>query len=30
MQQSPLMNAPAFARDIEAAYRQMWNNFCQR
>jgi predicted O-linked N-acetylglucosamine transferase (SPINDLY family) len=30
MQQSPLMNAPAFARDIEAAYRQMWNNFCRR
>ena len=24
MQQSPLMDAPRFARNIEAAYRQMW------
>jgi predicted O-linked N-acetylglucosamine transferase (SPINDLY family) len=30
MKQSPLMDAPRFARDIEAAYRQMWRNWCQR
>jgi predicted O-linked N-acetylglucosamine transferase (SPINDLY family) len=29
MQASPLMNAPRFARDIEAAYRQMWRNWCE-
>jgi predicted O-linked N-acetylglucosamine transferase (SPINDLY family) len=28
MQASPLMNAGRFARDIEAAYRQMWRNWC--
>jgi protein O-GlcNAc transferase len=27
MQKSPLMDAPRFARDIEAAYRQMWHNW---
>jgi protein O-GlcNAc transferase len=29
MQNSPLMNAPRFARNIELAYRQMWRNHCQ-
>jgi protein O-GlcNAc transferase len=29
MQESPLMNAPRFARNIEAAYRQMWRNWCE-
>lgn len=29
MQQSPLMDAPNFARNIEAAYRQMWHTWCQ-
>jgi predicted O-linked N-acetylglucosamine transferase (SPINDLY family) len=28
MQKSPLMDAPRFARNIEAAYRQMWRNWC--
>ena len=28
MQASPLMNAPRFARNIEAAYRQMWQTWC--
>jgi predicted O-linked N-acetylglucosamine transferase (SPINDLY family) len=28
MQRSPLMDAPKFARDIEAAYRQMWRAWC--
>ena len=28
MQQSPLMDAPRFARNIEAAYRQMWRTWC--
>jgi len=27
MQRSPLMDAPRFARDIEAAYRQMWQTW---
>jgi len=30
MEQSPLMDAPKFAFNIEAAYRQMWRNWCQR
>jgi len=30
MQASPLMDAPRFARNIEAAYRQMWRNWCAR
>ena len=29
MEQSPLMDAPKFARNIEAAYRQMWRTWCQ-
>jgi predicted O-linked N-acetylglucosamine transferase (SPINDLY family) len=28
MEQSPLMDAPGFARGIEAAYRQMWQRWC--
>ena len=28
MQDSPLMNAPRFARNIEVAYRQMWRRWC--
>jgi len=28
MEQSPLMDAPRFARDVEAAYRQMWRKWC--
>ena len=28
MRQSPLMDAGRFARDIEAAYRQAWRNWC--
>jgi protein O-GlcNAc transferase len=30
MQASPLMNAPRFARNIEAAYRQMWQTWCEK
>jgi protein O-GlcNAc transferase len=30
MEQSPLMDAPKFARNIEAAYRQMWQKWCWR
>jgi predicted O-linked N-acetylglucosamine transferase (SPINDLY family) len=30
MQASPLMDAPRFARNIEAAYRQMWRNWCAK
>jgi predicted O-linked N-acetylglucosamine transferase (SPINDLY family) len=29
MQGSPLMDAPRFARNVEAAYRQMWRIYCQ-
>jgi protein O-GlcNAc transferase len=29
MRQSPLMDAAGFARDVEAAYRQMWRNWVQ-
>jgi predicted O-linked N-acetylglucosamine transferase (SPINDLY family) len=28
MQASPLMDGAAFARNIEAAYRQMWRHWC--
>jgi predicted O-linked N-acetylglucosamine transferase (SPINDLY family) len=28
MAQSPLMDAPRFARNVEAAYRQMWRQWC--
>ncbi len=28
MSKSPLMDGPRFARNIEAAYRQMWRNWC--
>jgi predicted O-linked N-acetylglucosamine transferase (SPINDLY family) len=28
MQQSPLMDAPRFARNLEAAYRTMWRRWC--
>ena len=27
---SPIMDAPAFARDMEAAYRKMWRTWCGR
>lgn len=30
MEQSPLMEALTFARDIEAAYREMWRNWCEQ
>jgi protein O-GlcNAc transferase len=30
MRSSPLMDASRFARDIEAAYRQMWRNWCEQ
>jgi protein O-GlcNAc transferase len=29
MQRSPLMDAPRFAHNVEAAYRQMWRAWCQ-
>jgi predicted O-linked N-acetylglucosamine transferase (SPINDLY family) len=29
MEQSPLMDAPQFARDLEAAYRRMWHTWCE-
>ena len=29
MSNSPLMDAKAYARDIEAAYRQMWQDWCR-
>jgi len=29
MEQSPLMDAPRFARNIEAAYRRMWRSWCE-
>lgn len=28
MQESPLMDAPRFARGVEAAYREMWRRWC--
>ncbi|MCH8618794.1 tetratricopeptide repeat protein [Undibacterium sp. TS12] len=30
MEQSLLMNEPAFARSVEKAYRQMWQIYCER
>jgi predicted O-linked N-acetylglucosamine transferase (SPINDLY family) len=30
MRRSPLMDAPRFARNIEAAYRTMWQRWCAR
>lgn len=30
MRASPLMDAPHFARDVEAAYRQMWRAWCEK
>jgi predicted O-linked N-acetylglucosamine transferase (SPINDLY family) len=30
MQRSPLMDAPRFARSIEAAYRDMWRKWCSK
>jgi predicted O-linked N-acetylglucosamine transferase (SPINDLY family) len=30
MQHSPLMDAPRFARNVEAAYRHMWRQWCSR
>jgi predicted O-linked N-acetylglucosamine transferase (SPINDLY family) len=30
MEASPLMDAPRFAGNIEAAYRRMWRNWCER
>ena len=30
MQKSPLMDASGFARNIEAAYRSMWQRWCTR
>ena len=30
MQASPLIDAPRFARNIEAAYRKMWKQWCAR
>ncbi|MGA2441586.1 MAG: tetratricopeptide repeat protein [Tepidisphaeraceae bacterium] len=30
MAASPLMDAPRFARNVEAAYRQMWRNWCEQ
>jgi len=29
MQNSPLMDSPTFARNLEAAYRQMWRKWCE-
>jgi protein O-GlcNAc transferase len=28
MEKSPLMDAPAFTRDLESAFRQMWQTWC--
>jgi predicted O-linked N-acetylglucosamine transferase (SPINDLY family) len=30
MRESALMDAAGFARDVEAAYRQMWRQWCRR
>src|SRR5262249_50689492 len=30
LERSPLMDAPRFARNLESAYRQMWQRWCAR
>lgn len=30
LRNSPLMDAPSFTRDLEAAYRRMWREYCVR
>jgi len=30
MRTSLIMDAPAFVRNVEAAYREMWRKWCQR
>ena len=30
LQHSPLMDAPRFAQSIEAAYRTMWQRWCNK
>ncbi|MGD0464990.1 MAG: hypothetical protein ABSB74_21105, partial [Tepidisphaeraceae bacterium] len=30
MQASPLMDAPRFARNVEAAYREAWRRWCAK
>jgi predicted O-linked N-acetylglucosamine transferase (SPINDLY family) len=30
MEQSPLMDAPRFARNVETAYRRMWRTWCEK
>jgi protein O-GlcNAc transferase len=30
MQASPLMDAPRFARNVESAYRSMWQAWCNK
>jgi predicted O-linked N-acetylglucosamine transferase (SPINDLY family) len=30
MEKSPLMDAPRFARNVEAVYRQIWREWCGR
>jgi predicted O-linked N-acetylglucosamine transferase (SPINDLY family) len=30
LRRSPLMDAPQFARDVEAAYREMWRSWCSQ
>jgi protein O-GlcNAc transferase len=30
LQQSPLMNAPQFTKDMESTYRTLWQNWCNR
>jgi protein O-GlcNAc transferase len=30
MQASPLMDGPRFARNVESAYRRMWQTWCEQ
>jgi predicted O-linked N-acetylglucosamine transferase (SPINDLY family) len=30
MERSPLMDGPRFARNVETAYRQMWQVWCEK